>query len=90
MGEAQTPHFYDFGIFEPVAKPQNQLFLFLETPGHRKQNKENSNIVQNIVFINIGILNFSIFRKDGHREMMKIRLKNFNNLVYGINIFLKT
>ena len=34
MGEAQSPHFYDFGIFEPVTKTQNQLFLPLETPGH--------------------------------------------------------
>ena len=24
MGEAQTPYFYDFGIFEPVTKPQNR------------------------------------------------------------------
>ena len=36
MGEPQTPHFYDFGIFESVAKPQNQLFVSLETPGHVK------------------------------------------------------
>ena len=34
MGETEPPHFYDFGIFEPVTKPQNQLFLFLDTPEH--------------------------------------------------------
>ena len=39
MREAQTPHFYDFEIFEPVAKPQNQLSLSLETPGHLKSLK---------------------------------------------------
>ena len=37
MGEAQTPHFYDFGIFEPVTKPQNQHHLSLEAPGHLKK-----------------------------------------------------
>ena len=37
MGETEAPHFYDFGIFEPVTKPQNQLFLFLETPGDLKK-----------------------------------------------------
>ena len=39
MGETKTHHVYDFGISEPVIKPQNQLFLFLETPGHLKQTK---------------------------------------------------
>ena len=29
------------------------------------------------------------FGKDGHREMMKIRLRVFGNLGYGTNIFLK-
>ena len=42
MGEAQTPHFHDFGIFEPVTKPQNQYYLSLETPGHLKQIKKNT------------------------------------------------
>ena len=41
MGEAQTPHFYEFWIFEPVTKPQNQLFLFLETPGYLKTSEKN-------------------------------------------------
>ena len=40
MGQAQTPHFYDFGIFEPVTEPQNQLFLSLETPGYLKKIKQ--------------------------------------------------
>ena len=41
MGEAQTPHFYDFGIFEPVTKPQNQLCLSLEPPGHLTKSRKN-------------------------------------------------
>ena len=41
MGEAQTPHFYDFGIFEPVTKPQNQHYLSLETPGYSKKINKN-------------------------------------------------
>ena len=40
MGETKTPHFYDFGIFKPATKPQNQQFLSLETPGHLKKNKK--------------------------------------------------
>ena len=40
MGEHQTPHFYDFGIFERVLSSHNQLFLFLDTPGHLKQIKK--------------------------------------------------
>ena len=41
MGEPENPHFYDFGIFERVTKPQNQHYLSLETPGHLKKIKEN-------------------------------------------------
>ena len=37
MGEPQTPHVYDFGIFERAPKPQNKLFLSLETPGYLKE-----------------------------------------------------
>ena len=37
MGEPQTPHSYDFGSLERVPGSQNQLFLFLETPGYLKQ-----------------------------------------------------
>ena len=40
MGEAQTLYFYDFEIFEPATKPQNQLCLSLEAPGHLKQIKK--------------------------------------------------
>ena len=40
VGGARTPHFYDFGSVEPVVKPQNQHYLFLETPGHLKKIKK--------------------------------------------------
>ena len=32
MGEQKTFISYDFGTFGRVPEPQNQLFLFLETP----------------------------------------------------------
>ena len=41
MGETETLHFYDFGIFERVPKPQNQLFLSLEAPRHLNKSKKN-------------------------------------------------
>ena len=42
MGEPKTLHFYDVGIFEPVTKPQNQVFFSLETPqeNHRKATRK--------------------------------------------------
>ena len=45
MGETKTPHVYDFGIVEPVTKPQNQHYLSLETPGHAKKIKTNPIII---------------------------------------------
>ena len=54
MGEAQTPHFYDFGILEPVTKPQNQYYLSLETPGHLNKIKKSPwNIFGYIMFVNV-------------------------------------
>ncbi len=41
MGEPNNPHFYDFWIFGHVPKPQNQLFLSLETPGYLNKTKKN-------------------------------------------------
>ena len=79
MGEPKNPHLFDFGISQPVTKPQNQLFLSLETPGYLKRIKKIPwNIFETITFVNIGILenqHFDIFRKNGHRQMMKIRVK---------------
>ena len=42
MGETKTPHFYDFGIFEPVTKPQHQHYLSLEPAGYLTKTKEKS------------------------------------------------
>ena len=44
MGETQNLHFYDFGIFESVTKPQKQLFLSLGTPGQLKKIKKHFQI----------------------------------------------
>ena len=52
-GEPKTPQFFDFGIVEPITKPQNQVFFSLETPGHLKQIKKNARSIQHIIFINI-------------------------------------
>ena len=46
MGEAQTLHFYDFGISEPVTKPQNQLFsVFVDTRTPKSNQEEYKNIL---------------------------------------------
>ena len=36
MGEPKNAYFYDFVFFGRVPEPQNQLLLFLETPGDLK------------------------------------------------------
>ena len=77
MGEAQTPHFYDFGIFEPVTKPQNQLVLSLETPGYLTKSINSLEHLKNIIFVNLRILGIQvsvIFRKDWRRQIPPIRL----------------
>ena len=53
MGETRTPHFHDFWIIEPVISSQNQVFLFLETPGHLKKTRKNGNIFEHIIFVNL-------------------------------------
>ena len=37
MGEPQTPHFYDSGIFERVPGSRNHSLLFCVTPGYLKK-----------------------------------------------------
>ena len=41
MGETETPHFYDFGIFGSVPEPPNQYYLSFETPGYLTKMKNN-------------------------------------------------
>ena len=43
MENPQTPHFYDFRIFECATEPQNQYYLSLERPGHLKSSKKLAN-----------------------------------------------
>ena len=80
MGETKTPHFYDFGIFETVAKPQNQLFVSLETPGHLKQIKKKPKHFLNIIFVWTSKFwnpkTLTCLEKAGTRKIIKIRLKN--------------
>ena len=56
MGEPKSPHFYDFGTFEPVTKPQNQVFLSLETPEHQQKQGNAGPLFKNMILINLGIL----------------------------------
>ena len=98
MGETKTHHFYDFWIFEPVTKPQNQYYLSLQTPGHLKKIMGNLQHFRGIyVFINLWILklqHFNMFRKVGHRQIREIIhlgiQYTFGNVAYGITLFQKT
>ena len=67
MEEAQTPHFYDLWIFEPITKPQNQLFLSLETQGHLKQIQKTPGRVLHIRFTNLNSMQntLKIYEKMG-------------------------
>ena len=64
MGEPQTPHFYDFGIWGRVPEPQNQdyvspvfvLYLILQIAKFRQSNS------------------LLVFGKDGRRKFPTIRL----------------
>ena len=56
MGETETPHFYDIGIFGGVPEPQKQLSLSLETPGYLDNIKKIPwNMFEHIVLINLKI-----------------------------------
>ena len=50
MGEPQTPHLYNLGIFGRVPGSQNHLFSFLETQGHLKNIKKNLGSFKTIIF----------------------------------------
>ena len=95
MGETRTHHFYGFGIFEAVTKPQNQLFLSLGTPRHLKEIKKHP----------WNILTYYYVFKSRNFETPKVRHlskrrapindedlsnKHLEHLGYGTNIFLKT
>ena len=74
MGEPKTPHFYDFGTRTRPRLPK-PFFLYLETPI-----KNNSQTFKTYHFTNLKkseTQDFDIVRKDGRRQMMKIRLRTF-------------
>ena len=93
MGEPNNTRFYDFEIFEPIAKPQNQLFVSLETPGCLNKSRNCPEHVQKYCFCKYHFLELQVFancRKHGRREMMKIRLNNLENLGFEINVHQET
>ena len=49
MGETETPHFYDIGIWGRVPEPQKQLCLSLETPGYHKNQTHLWNMIKHIL-----------------------------------------
>ena len=76
MGETRTSHFYDFGIFEPVTKPLNQLHIFIfaepRTPNkNQEETLKHFNKYSLYKSRDLKIPCFDIFRKDRHRKMIK-------------------
>ena len=51
MGETKPFHFYDFGFFDPVAKPHKQLFVALETPGQPQEIKKKHRLCKDILVL---------------------------------------
>ena len=76
MGELQIPHFNELFFFGRFQTVPNQSNLFMETLGYLK-NKKSLGIFSNMIFINLKVSEihvFDIFREDGHREILPIRL----------------
>ena len=53
MGATETPHFYDFGISGRVPGSQNQLFVFLATPGYLHKLRKHALTFLTILFLYI-------------------------------------
>ena len=89
--DPQTPHFYDFGIFERVPSSQKQLFVSFETPRRLTKIKTNPRICLKTYYVdkyqNLGNRCFDNIGRDGRRKMMKICLKKLKILGYEINIY---
>ena len=76
MGKPKSFHFYDFRIVERVLERQNQVFSFFETPGYLNKLRKSLEHWK-YYFCKSQAFNFHFFviiGKDGHLEMMKIRL----------------
>ena len=96
MKQAQTHYFYDSGIFGRVQTPaqkKQQYYSSLETPRYLNEIKKITRASKNILFLQISKNespeNANV-GKCGHREMIKDRVTNLENLGYEIKIFLKT
>ena len=71
MGEPETPHFYDFGISGRVPGSQNQLFLFLETPGYLTKSRKPLEAFPINMFVNRKVSELHLsdnVRKGGRRK----------------------
>ena len=72
MGETETPHFSEFGIFGRVPSSQNLYYLSLETPGYPKYFKTNPK-----PFLGTLILgNFKTWEIDHFDKIEKTRVGN--------------
>ena len=91
MGKPQAHRFYDFGIFEPAAKPRNRVFLSLETSGHLKESRNSLEYFTNIIFVNLisSKTIFDKFGKDARRSLMEIRVTKKQSHGHEINIYQK-
>ena len=79
MGEPKNQNFQDFGILNVSPSPKHQYYLSFETPGYLKKSPEESwDILKNNICTTLNISEKSpilfFCGKDGHRQMMKIRL----------------
>ena len=79
MGETESPHVHDFGIFGRVPEPQNQYHSSLETPGYLKKTMNKRIIFGNLMFGNLKmseIAHFIVVGNGGSRTIPKIRVIN--------------
>ena len=71
MGEPQTPHFYDFGIWGRVQTPQNQLLFIFGDTGIPKINQEMHGAFFKRIFqknLKVWESNDDNFRRGRHRK----------------------
>ena len=79
LGEPEDPHLYDFGICGRALEPPNHFFLFLETAGYLKTNREKESVLKNLIFRNTKMLErpkVEHVGKNGRRKSPTTRLIN--------------
>ena len=71
MGEPETSHFYDFGIWDESPAPKtNYFYLWSHQETQRKSGKNLGAFSFFVIIKILKILDFVIFRKDGHRRKL--------------------